>query len=626
MLDEIKLLISKKDYTKALELIEKRLEELPKSEDDSVIHEREDLLQQRVHIHYLNGTVDDVIFHAIRQEVFIKPREFTIADGQKIILAYQNLFSIPCDAYVNSIHLNSLFESPSPASATYNFVMNAGPDLIRKQMPKGKKYKIGDVIHLNHDHTMSAPESYHIICHAGDADIDLDGLENGMRHILNEARKLKLKCLGFPALGFNILGSLPEDMRAGAAEEMSERVIRTLVEFVLEHRNEQLPEFVFGFVNPSTWGLYQGIVRQAVNSSYRQFIEASNQREKDLLDRINTRNPDYLQSLRKLSHFADDNVPILITGETGVGKSMLAESLHGISSRNNLPFVQMNCALVPKDLVYTQLFGAERGSYTGSNNLQKGLIEQAGNGTIFLDEIGDAEEAVQKGLLTFLDHGKYRRLGGTELLTSKAKIIFGTNKKLGDEVRKGLFRADLLERIEKRVVEIPALRNRPEDITVLVAHIMRLINENREPQIDIDDGALKELTRFNWPGNIRQLITYIERRVDDVVFSNKTTITKNVILSDPPRNELYRQDDDVVSRLEGLIVELIQKLEAHPDIQLNVKEIWQSIGSKVYLDDLRMPVTKASKILGMEGSGGENSTLKKKAANYSNIKSILTSL
>lgn len=217
-----------------------------------------------------------------------------------------------------------------------------------------------------------------------------------------------------------------------------------------------------------------------------------------------------LMSLALKASSADSN--ILIEGETGTGKELLAEYIHNNSSRKNKPFVIINCAAMPDQLIESELFGYEKGAFTDAKSTKQGLVEIANEGTLFLDEIGEMSLSIQPKLLRFLENGEYRRVGGVNPLNSNVRIISATNKNLLDEIEKKLFRRDLLFRLNIITLIVPPLRERKEDISLLAKFFIEKKSPVRSPNV-LSKEALNSLLDYSFPGNIRELEHIIERAI-----------------------------------------------------------------------------------------------------------------
>src|SRR3984957_6801262 len=218
--------------------------------------------------------------------------------------------------------------------------------------------------------------------------------------------------------------------------------------------------------------------------------------------------------LREVETVAPADSTVLIYGETGTGKELIARAVHNLSSRKSNPFVKLNCAAIPKDLIESELFGHEKGAFTGAIIQRVGRFELANRGTIFLDEIGDIPLELQPKLLRVLQEREFERLGSTRTMRSDARLIAATNRDLDQLVAEGKFRSDLYYRLNVFPVRVPALRERPADIPLLVRHFVQQFSRRMTKAIEaIPAETMTALTRYPWPGNIRELQNVIERAV-----------------------------------------------------------------------------------------------------------------
>ena len=216
--------------------------------------------------------------------------------------------------------------------------------------------------------------------------------------------------------------------------------------------------------------------------------------------------------LAKARRFARSTGTVLITGESGTGKELLAQYLHEHSNRSGRPCVRVNCAAFHDGLAESELFGHEQGAFTGASRRHDGFIHAAGDGTLFLDEIGELPLPTQAKLLRVLEEGEYLRVGSTDVQRVNARIIAATNRDLLKEVAEKRFRDDLYHRLDVLSLRLTPLRERPEDIPVLVQHfISQFGSENETPVTELSDEILRQLTAFHWPGNVRQLRNVIHR-------------------------------------------------------------------------------------------------------------------
>jgi DNA-binding NtrC family response regulator len=233
----------------------------------------------------------------------------------------------------------------------------------------------------------------------------------------------------------------------------------------------------------------------------------------DLGDTFIGRSAGFQELLRLIERVARVDSSVLVLGETGVGKERVARLIHTRSARAQQPFVVVDCSNLHEELLQSELFGHERGAYTGAVSLKHGLFEVADKGSVFLDEVGDVPPAVQARLLRVLETGTFRRLGGTAEVAVDVRIIAATNRHLGDMVAHGHFREDLFYRLNTIRVDVPPLRDRPEDVACLARHFVDRFNRRFGQQRHLTPEAIEVLTRYNWPGNVRQLVNVIEQVV-----------------------------------------------------------------------------------------------------------------
>jgi len=218
--------------------------------------------------------------------------------------------------------------------------------------------------------------------------------------------------------------------------------------------------------------------------------------------------------LALIDRVAPTEARVLITGENGSGKELVAKALHRLSKRSSRPLIEVNCAAIPNELIESELFGHERGSFTGATNQRIGKFELADGGTIFLDEIGDMSLTAQAKVLRALEEGKVERVGGTKPIVVDVRVIAATNKNLGEAVRTGLFREDLYHRLNVIPIRVPSLRERREDIPVLAAAFVdEVCTQNGMAPKRFSDEALRLLQGMEWRGNVRELRNTVERLV-----------------------------------------------------------------------------------------------------------------
>ena len=266
---------------------------------------------------------------------------------------------------------------------------------------------------------------------------------------------------------------------------------------------------------------------------------------------------------------------VLILGENGTGKELVASAIHYQSSRKTGSLVKVNCAAIPEHLVESELFGYEKGAFTGAAKKKPGRFERAEKGTIFLDEIGDLPASVQMKLLRVLQDGSYERLGGTETLHVDVRIIAATNRKLWDDVKEGRFREDLYYRLNVIPIYLPALRDRREDIPLLLDHFLACYNRNFSKSITFSPDAIRSLMEYEFPGNVRELENIVERCV---ALSTNDVIAKDVLPS-----HIVKKGKDVSS------ASTLSEASAGAERELIIKILRSTRGNR----------TKAAEILGI---------------------------
>lgn len=218
--------------------------------------------------------------------------------------------------------------------------------------------------------------------------------------------------------------------------------------------------------------------------------------------------------LNRVEEVAGSNTPVLLEGETGVGKELFARAIHSKSARNNKPIITVNCASIPFNLLESELFGYEKGAFTGAEKQKRGRFELADNGTLFLDEIGDLSMELQPKLLRVIESGEFERLGSEKTIKVNVRLIAATNKVLKDEVYAGNFREDLFYRIHVFPISVPPLRQRKTDIPLLVnAFVNNLARKHGKRIEQIPQRVMTSLQNYDWPGNVRELMNVIERAV-----------------------------------------------------------------------------------------------------------------
>lgn len=265
-----------------------------------------------------------------------------------------------------------------------------------------------------------------------------------------------------------------------------------------------------------------------------------------------TRDPWLLSLLQMVQKIAPTDVPVLIQGESGTGKELVARRIHQLSQRRSKPLICINCGAIQETLLLSELFGHEKGAFTGALIQKRGLVELANEGTLFLDEIGEMGIDAQGKLLRFLQEGEIFRVGGKAPIRVNARIISATNKELESQVRKGNFREDLFYRVNTVTIQIPPLRKRPDDIPLLIQQFLGENGKRAGSSRSLTPQAMEILKRYRWPGNVRELQNTVERL--------KILVDSDVITeSDIPFN--VRNPEGGTDSLDGANTFLLSQVE-----------------------------------------------------------------
>ena len=262
------------------------------------------------------------------------------------------------------------------------------------------------------------------------------------------------------------------------------------------------------------------------------------------------RSPALFPVFKALDRVSGSDSMVLIRGESGTGKELVASALHEHSKRRSGPFVKVNCAAFVESLLLSELFGHEKGAFTGATSTKKGRFELADGGTLFLDEIGDISNNTQVALLRVLQEKSFERVGGQETLTVNVRVICATHRHLEDMVKAGTFRADLYYRLRGVMIDLPALRDRPTDIPRLVKHFLKRQNVDRATSLAFDRDALASLFQHDWPGNIRELENVVRSAI---LFADGDTVSLR---------ELAQLGDILPFPTDAAIIALTDLLEA----------------------------------------------------------------
>jgi DNA-binding NtrC family response regulator len=281
-----------------------------------------------------------------------------------------------------------------------------------------------------------------------------------------------------------------------------------------------------------------------------------------------------------IGQIAEKDVSVLITGESGTGKELVARAIYHHSRRSEKPFIAVNCAAIPETLFESELFGHERGAFTGAERTYIGKIERCHRGTLFLDEIGDMSPMLQAKLLRVLQEGEVERIGGSQMIGVDVRIIAATNKNLEDEVAAGRFRRDLYWRLKVISINMPPLRQRIEDIPLLAAYFLqRFSTEYNRPVCRLSDAALARLTSYSWPGNVRELENCVRRAVllcaGEIISGTQLMIPGQEVYGD--RDGLSREQmmERLREKFEDILPEIIDL--SRQNIHANVIEMVEEI-------------------------------------------------
>jgi len=269
-----------------------------------------------------------------------------------------------------------------------------------------------------------------------------------------------------------------------------------------------------------------------------------------------------------IAKVAPSNATVLILGETGTGKELIAEAIHRNSNRKDGPFVKVNCAALPENLLESELFGHERGAFTGADRQRIGRFELANEGTLFLDEIGTMSLATQAKVLRVLQEREFERLGGTRTIRSDVRLIAATNRDLEEAIEAGEFREDLYYRLNVVTIRMPPLRERKEDIIPLATTFLeRFARDMKKPMRGFSPAALRLLTRYNWPGNIRELENTIERAV--LMADGEIIEPKDIAIGGARPEEQGRLGSILRLPPEGIALEEIEKMAILEALRMN---------------------------------------------------------
>ena len=350
--------------------------------------------------------------------------------------------------------------------------------------------------------------------------------------LLQEIKKIDTEAVVVLMTAFGTIEGAVEAMRAGAYDYLGKPIELDEIDLLIQRLQER---------------------RQLIseNRSLRQQLV-----EKFSFTEIISQSAQMQEVLSTASRVAQTHAPVLIRGESGTGKELIARAIHFNSPRSGKPFIAVNCAALNDNLLESELFGHEKGAFTGAEKQRRGRFELADGGTIFLDEIGDISPATQVRLLRVLQEQQFERLGGSETISVDVRVVAATNKNLETAITEGKFREDLFYRLNVVSVEIPGLRHRREDISLLLDHfLLRFTKEHKRKKLTYSKEAWEQLIRYDFPGNVRELENIVQR---SVIFSRGELITTDdlpVVVRGASHESSQKKEDT------GSFPEQIEKLE-----------------------------------------------------------------
>ncbi len=356
---------------------------------------------------------------------------------------------------------------------------------------------------------------------------DLTGLD-----VLEQVKKLNPEISFVIVTAYGTVENAVKAMRLGAFDYISKPVdldeLDLMIERIIEHKNLK---------------------------SENRLLKTQLQ-EKYKITSIVSQSQKMEEVINVAARVADSKANVLITGENGTGKEVLAKAIHYISPRKDNPFVAVNVPALTETLLESELFGHEKGAFTGADKMKKGRFEIAHGGTIFLDEVGDIPQSIQVKLLRVLQEHQFERVGGTEKMEVDVRIIAATNKDLEQKIKEGTFREDLYYRLNVVSIKIPPLRERKEDILPMIENfIQKYCTENNKENLEISKEVVDVLMKYNYPGNVRELENIIERAV-------VLTRGKIITLNDLPINIKGFKEEKIYSNFaEGTLTEQVEALE-----------------------------------------------------------------
>jgi len=380
---------------------------------------------------------------------------------------------------------------------------------------------------------------------------DLNGIE-----VLEQVKKINPEISFVIVTAYGTVENAVKAMRLGAFDYISKPIdldeLDLMIERIIEHKNLK---------------------------SENQLLKTQLQ-DKYKISSIISQSSKMEEVINVAARVADSKATVLITGENGTGKEVLAKGIHFLSPRKGGPFIAVNVPALTETLLESELFGHEKGAFTGADKMRKGRFEIAHDGTLFLDEVGDIPQSIQVKLLRVLQEHKFERVGGTDQIEVDVRIIAATNKNLEQKIKDGTFREDLFYRLNVVSIKIPPLRERKEDVIPMIeSFVEKFRKENNKEKLEISKEAVDILIRYNFPGNVRELENIIERAV-------VLTRDKIITVDDLPMNiKGFKEEKSLAALGSGTLTEQVEAVEK----QLIYDALKESGGNQ----------TKAGKLLGL---------------------------
>jgi len=364
----------------------------------------------------------------------------------------------------------------------------------------------------------------YILRGAGYKLLETDNAEKAIERISEQDIDILISDLRLP-------GSIDgiELLKRAKTVEPEIEVILTTAYGTIEIAVEALKEDAYDFITKPV--RKPQLLRSVERAAEKQRLARENRALRSQLDRKGTRIIHAGDAMRKIVQMVEQVGPseatVLITGESGTGKEVVAEAIHAASPRRDRPLIKISCAALPDTLLESELFGYERGAFTGAGARKEGRFELANGGTLFLDEIGEVTPGLQVKLLRVLQDGKFERLGGTRTIDTDVRIVAATNKDLQREIAEHRFREDLFYRLNVVDIHLPPLRERTDDIPLLAMYFLKIYAEKNKKDIDgFSQDAMHWLISYGWPGNVRELENAVERAV---IFTNTRIVPLSVL-------------------------------------------------------------------------------------------------